>query len=169
MAAQSYDKSKDLIKGEALLIFLGGYPVAYAKKHDFKLSPEEEDVSSKFSGKYAETVLGTVKWNVTVESLVSVTKGHTSANLFRQLAAAGTVVDMKIAAFSITEKPTGKEIAIGAISYQGNVTVGEVSESSARGEYATFSATLNGSGPLKDGAGNEVGTPAALAALTAGG
>ena len=121
------------------------------------------------SGKYAETVLGTVKWNVTVDSLVSVTKGHTSANLFRQLAAAGTVVDMKIAAFSITEKPAGKEIAIGAISYQGNVTVGEVSESSARGEYATFSATLNGSGPLKDGAGNEVGTPAALAALTAGG
>lgn len=166
--ALKYDKSKDLIKGEALLVFLEDKPIAYAKSHDFSLTPTMEDVSSKFSGKYKESVLGDVDWKISVDAMVSVTKGHYSANMLRQIAAAGTPVEMKIAEFSIKDTKGVKEITIGAIKYQGMVTVGEVNEKSARGEYGTVSTTLNGSGALKDAAGNEVGSAEAAAALKVG-
>ena len=115
--AESYDKSKDLMKGEALLVFVGGKPIAYAKKHDFKVTPNMHDVSSKFSGKYKEQMPGEVDWSISVDSLVSATKGHTSAAMLRQLAASGAVVEVQIAAFTIADNPTGKEITIGTVQY----------------------------------------------------
>lgn len=160
-----FNASEDLRKGESFIIFLGGLPIAYTKSDDSKLTPSHDDVSSKTSGKYDEKIVGKIEWSYAVEALVSKKKGHLSYEALEQLSASGTPVKFEYCEATVADNGGVKTVTKGAVKRQGMVIVGEVGKKSSRGEYETCSVTLQGSGPLKDGAGNEIGSSEALQAL----
>ncbi len=168
MAAQGtvkYDKNKDLGKGELRMIFLGQHPIAYVKSDDFKFSPTTEDVSSKMSGKYKSTFPSGVEWSMSIDAIVSNTKGHLSYDVLINLAGSGKEYPFTVSKVTVNDTKGIIDVVKGDTLYQGMVTIGEVGKKSARGEFETCTATLNGSGALKDGAGNEIGSDEAIAAL----
>lgn len=166
-APATYDKNLDLVKGEINLVFIAGIPVAYAKKDDFKFTPSQIDVASKFSGKFTDKMGGKNEWSLSVEAFVSNTSGHMSYDALENIAASGKAVEFEICKSTVTDNNGKRTIAkvSGGTIRKGKVTVSDLSKSSPNGEYETCSCTLNGSGPLFNGAGKEVGSEEALTAL----
>ena len=162
-----YNKNIDLVKGESNLLFIAGLPVAYAKKDDFKFSPSTIDVASKFSGKYADKMGGKNEWSLSVEAFVSKTSGHMSYEALENIAASGKAVPFEICAVTLVDENGVRSITKGAVFRKGRVTVSDLSKASSAGEYETCTCTLNGSGPLLNAEGNEIGSTEALTAAGA--
>lgn len=165
--ATKYNKNKDLIKGEINLVYIGGIPVAYAKKDDFKFTPSQIDVASKFSGKYGDKMGGINEWSISIEAFVSSGENHMSYDALENIAASGKAIAFEICKSTVTDANGERTITkvSGGTIRQGMVTISDLSKSSPNGEYETCTCTLNGSGPLKDGEGNEIGSKEAIAAL----
>ncbi len=165
MAVVKYNKNTDLVKGEERMIFIGSTPIAYVKSDDFKLSPETQDISSKMSGKYKSTFPNGLNWSMSVDAIVSNSAGHLSYDALMNLAASGKEYPFSVSKVTVVEGADGITVTKGDDLYKGKVTVGEVGKKSARGEFETCNATLNGSGALKNGAGQEIGSLEAIKAL----
>ncbi|QUB43852.1 hypothetical protein [Porphyromonas sp. oral taxon 275] len=163
-AAQTFDKNRDLNLGERTYVFLAGYPIAYVKSDDLKFTPSQQDVSSKLSGKYDDKIGGKVDWSLTVEAILSQTKGHMSFDALMNLSAGGQSVDMEIKRVVVKDTNGVRTVSDPVAYLKGKVTVSDLSRKSSRGEHETFSVTLSGSGPLLDATGKEVGSDEALAA-----
>lgn len=159
---QKFDKNKDLIKGELTMVFLNGLLFAYAKKDDFKFSPSQIDVASKLSGKFDDKMGGKNEWSLSVEALLSTTKGHMSYDALEHIAASGKAVTFELARVTVTDNNGERTATKGDVLRKGRVTVSDLSRSSQNGEYETLSCTLNGSGPLLTGSGKEVGSAEAI-------
>lgn len=88
MSSAKYLESKDLRKGEELMIFYKDKPIAYCKSMNFSLSVESVDVSSKMSGEWDSTLPGKLSWSYDVDSMVSINPDHLSYDEMCKLAAA---------------------------------------------------------------------------------
>lgn len=53
-----------------------------------------------------------------------------------------------------------KTFTVGAVHTQGEVMITDINSTSSAGERDTFSCTLKGAGPLRDGSGKELGKEA---------
>lgn len=169
MSEKKYSEAKDLEKGESLMIFVGGDVVAYATSHSLSFDVDSQDVSSKMSGDWDEALPGKISWNIDVECLTSTTKGHTSEAVILQLSAERKPVKVEVAKVTRTIESDGsKKFTKGDVRYQGYCTITKVQGKSSKGEYASMSVTLKGSGPLMDGSGNELGSPEAKALVVGG-
>ena len=157
-----YDKNKDLLKGEITMVFLCDIPVAYAKKDDFKFTPSQIDVASKFSGRYDDKMGGKNEWSLSVEAFVSMTPGHMSYDALENIAASGKAIPFELARVTLTDNNGERTITKGDVVRKGKVTVSDLSRTSQNGEYETLSCTLNGSGPLLNKDGKEIGSTEAL-------
>lgn len=170
MAAEAkYLESRDLVKSESLMLYVDGKLVAYTTKHSFSLQTDKQDISSKMSGDWDESLAGKLSWSVEAECLVTKTKGHLSKDLLLQMLAERKPFKMEIAEVTRAIAATGeKTITKGAVKMQGMCVLTDYKEDSAKGEYTSASVSLTGTGPLFDGANKELGSAEARAALGVG-
>lgn len=170
MANEKYLESRDLVKGEGLMLYVDSKLVAYSSKHSFSLQTDKQDISSKMSGDWDEALAGKLSWSVDVECLVTKTKGHLSKDLFMQMLAERKPFKMEIAEVTREVTPEGeKTITKGEVKVQGMCLIVDYKEDSSKGEFSTASVTLSGTGPLFDGSNKELGSSEARAALNVGG
>lgn len=161
-----YKKNKDLGKGERHMVFLCGHPFAYLKSHDLNFKANSDDVGNKMSGGFSDKMPGLKEYDISCEALVSTTAGHLSHEALVNLSASGKDYPFEIAAFSMQTESNGDRIVVkSGVKFKGRAVVTSVSAKSSNGEFETCNCTLEGSGPLLDGAGREVGSDEALQAL----
>lgn len=166
LSTVKYDKNKDLGKGERHMVFLLGRPFAYLKSHDLNFKANSDDVGSKMSAGFSDKMPGLKEYDISCEALLSTTSGHLSHEALVNLSASGKAVPFEISAFSMKTTEDGSRVVEkGAVKFKGSVMVASVSAKSSNGEFETCSCTLEGSGPLLNASGHEVGSDEALAEL----
>ena len=57
------------IKGDALMLFMGGDALAYAKNHTLTITGNTIDISSKDHGYWGASEIGNLTWEVQTENL----------------------------------------------------------------------------------------------------
>lgn len=160
-----YDKNKDLARGELSGVFVAGLFIPYVKKDDFKFTPQTIEIASKMSGKSPDKLGGRNDWSASIEAYVSNADGHLSYNALENIAASGKAVTFEICKVTIAEAADGtRTVTKGDVIRKGMVTISDLNKNSTGGEYETFTCTLNGSGPLQDKTGKEIGSTEALTA-----
>lgn len=155
--SKEYLESKDLQKGEELMVFHQGEPIAYSTSHTLSFNSDPMDVSSKMSGIYGESMPGKLSWEISIESLSSITKGHVSSELLMKVCAKRLPIEIEVANVTMAYDESGnKTFTKGAVKYKGKAVITSIQEKSTNGEYDSFSASLKGTGPLLDGTGKEL-------------
>lgn len=170
MAGEKYSEERDLQRGVGVSIFLGGVLVAYCISHEGGLDVDTEETSSKMSGMWKDYTAGKKGWSFNAEALVSVTKGHNSLQKLINTAADSKPVDFEEAEVTVAIGSDGNKTATkGAVRFKGKCYLTNISHKSPMEGRETISCKMTGTGPLFDGAGNEIGSAKALQALGVGG
>ena len=154
-----YDESKDLIRGEELLIYVNDgaktLPIAFASSHSLSLSADTIDTSNKMSGRWKAAISGQLGWQLTAEALLSKGTGHLSFQTLAKLMAKGSPVEVVIANAKTVVAPEDDAFAIDATKkwYSGTAFITSLDKKADKGAICSSSITLQGTGALKDSTG----------------
>lgn len=137
----------NFIKGNQLMLFIGGKSIAFATSHTLTLSADTSDVKTKDHGLWGSSEITGLNWEITSENLY--TDGAAST-LFAAWNA-GTQLDV---AFGLASNWTsngldnpGTDNYTPAAGVQtGKAIITNLSYNAAAGENATLSVTLKGVG-----------------------
>lgn len=66
-----YRKNSDILKGSMLMLFVDGYPIAFATSHSISFTTNTSEVSTKDHGLYPSLVVNSQSWEVSAENLAS--------------------------------------------------------------------------------------------------
>lgn len=154
----AFNNKTDLIKGEALLLYIGETvaavttykPIAYASTHTLSINGDTIDTSSKMSGAWKEFFIGQLNWQVTSESLVSKVAGQMSYKTLKGLMVRREPILIKIG--SPTASSADFELDVSSEVASGSAIITSLEQTAANGELCTSSITLQGTGELEDGA-----------------
>jgi len=154
----AFNNKTDLIKGEALLLYIGETvaaattykPIAYASTHTLSINGDTIDTSSKMSGAWKEFFIGQLNWQVTSESLVSKVAGQMSYKTLKGLMVKREPILIKIG--SPTASSADFELDVSSEVASGSAIITSLEQTAANGELCTSSITLQGTGELEDGA-----------------
>lgn len=158
MAEKKYDSSKDMIVGDKLMLFVEVtkepstkeiVPIAFGTSCGIDISADTIDTSNKMSGNWKEYLTGQLGYTVSSESMLSLKSGHMSFVTLKELMKKRTPIPFVIAKTEETEGdfPKGGEYV------KGNAIITALSMKADNGAICTSSVTLQGTGPLEDGAG----------------
>ena len=141
------------IKGQELMLFLGGKSIAYATSHTLEISAETADTSNKDEGggDWASSEISKLSWTASSENLFSADgKGASYDTLFDYMVKK-TPIDAVFGLKSETaiDVPTTGWTAAATGVYTGKVVITSLSLNAPNGEYATYSAQFTGVGELK--------------------
>lgn len=157
MAEKKYDSSKDMVVGDKLMLFVEVtkesqkevVPIAFGTSCGIDISADTIDTSNKMSGNWKEYLTGQLGYTVSSESMLSLKTGHLSFVTLKELMKKRTPIPFVIAKTEESEGdfPKGEEYV------KGNAIITALSMKADNGAICTSSVTLQGTGPLEDGAG----------------
>ena len=157
MAEKKYDSSKDMVVGDKLMLFVEitkelqkeVVPIAFGTSCGIDISADTIDTSNKMSGNWKEYLTGQLGYTVSSESMLSLKTGHLSFVTLKELMKKRTPIPFVIAKTEESEGdfPKGEEYV------NGNAIITALSMKADNGAICTSSVTLQGTGPLEDGAG----------------
>jgi len=157
MAEKKYDSSKDMVVGDKLMLFVEVtkelqkevVPIAFGTSCGIDISADTIDTSNKMSGNWKEYLTGQLGYTVSSESILSLKTGHLSFVTLKELMKKRTPIPFVIAKTEESEGdfPKGEEYV------KGNAIITALSMKADNGAICTSSVTLQGTGPLEDGAG----------------
>ena len=157
MAEKKYDSSKDMVVGDKLMLFVEitkelqkeVVPIAFGTSCGIDISADTIDTSNKMSGNWKEYLTGQLGYTVSSESMLSLKTGHLSFVTLKELMKKRTPIPFVIAKTEESEGdfPKGEEYV------KGNAIITALSMNADNGAICTSSVTLQGTGPLEDGAG----------------
>ena len=145
--------NQDIVKGSALMVFLGGSAIGFATSHALSLTTNTTEVSTKDHGDYPAVVAQSIGWEVTAENLYS----DTGETTYMKAMLAKTPVDIKFAKvtnYSATDEKgiidNGEKTAwtAGTVIAEGKALITSFSINAASGDNATMSVTFTGVGAL---------------------
>lgn len=135
------------IKGQELMLFIGGKSIAYATNHTLNVSAELADVSNKDegSGDWKVQEVKQMSWEATTENLYSV-EGY---NGLMTLMVAKTPITAVFAPKQETDinVPSGGTWTATS-GYTGQVIINSIAVNAQVGDYATFTVNFTGVGAL---------------------
>lgn len=159
------DPAPSIIKGDELMIFVGGSAIAYATSHTLSLTANTVDISSKDHGFWGASDTGNLTWEATTENLytedgfdglfnaylakseVTIVFGYASNyntnGLFLEGGTQAAGDDRDAAWVQDTTK-----------GYSGKAVITSLSVNANTGENATFSCTFTGKGAIINLAGS---------------
>ena len=146
--------NQDIVKGSALMVFLGDSAIGFATSHALSLTANTTEVSTKDHGDYPSVVAQSIGWEVTAENLYS----DTGETTYMKAMLAKTPVDIKFAKvtnYSNTDEKgiidNGEKTAwtAGTVIAEGKALITSFSINAGGGENATMSVTFTGVGALK--------------------
>ena len=145
--------NQDIVKGSALMVFLGDSAIGFATSHALSLTANTTEVSTKDHGDYPAVVAQSIGWEVTAENLYS----DTGETTYMKAMLAKTPVDIKfakVANYSNTDEKgiidNGEKTAwtAGTVIAEGKALITSFSINAGAGENATMSVTFTGVGSL---------------------
>lgn len=124
-------------------------PIAFGTSCGIDISADTIDTSNKMSGNWKEYLTGQLGYTVSSESMLSLKTGHLSFVTLKELMKKRTPIPFVIAKTEESEGdfPKGEEYV------KGNAIITALSMKADNGAICTSSVTLQGTGPLEDGAG----------------
>lgn len=156
MAEKKYDSSKDMVVGDKLMLFVEVtkelqkevVPIAFGTSCGIDISADTIDTSNKMSGNWKEYLTGQLGYTVSSESMLSLKTGNLSFVTLKELMKKRTPIPFVIAKTEESEGdfPKGEEYV------KGNAIITALSMKADNGAICTSSVTLQGTGPLEDGA-----------------
>lgn len=157
MAEKKYDSSKDMVVGDKLMLFVEitkelqkeVVPIAFGTSCGIDISADTIDTSNKMSGNWKEYLTGQLGYTVSSESMLSLKTGHLSFVTLKELMKKRTPIPFVIAK---TEESEGDFPKVEEY-VKGNAIITALSMKADNGAICTSSVTLQGTGPLEDGAG----------------
>ena len=145
-------KNADIVKGSALMAFIGAGPVGFATSHSLSLSTNTTEVNTKDHGDYPSVIVQNITWEVTAENLYSDAGEATYMTALTNK----TPITIKFAKvdYKNDEKgvigPNGHEEWTSTdVIAEGQAIVTSYSINAAAGDNATMSVTFTGMGSLK--------------------
>ena len=145
--------NQDIVKGSALMVFLGGSAIGFATSHALSLTTNTTEVSTKDHGDYPSVVAQSIGWEVTAENLYS----DTGETTYMKAMLAKFPVDIKfakVANYSNTDEKgiidNGEKNAwtAGTVIAEGKALITSFSINAATGDNATMSVKFTGVGAL---------------------
>ena len=145
--------NQDIVKGSALMVFLGDSAIGFATSHALSLTANTTEVSTKDHGDYPAVVAQSIGWEVTAENLYS----DTGETTYMKAMLAKFPVDIKfakVANYSNTDEKgiidNGEKTAwtAGTVIAEGKALITSFSINAGAGENATMSVTFTGVGAL---------------------
>lgn len=145
--------NQDIVKGSALMVFLGGSAIGFATSHALSLTTNTTEISTKDHGNFPSVVAQNISWEVTAENLYSDTGETTYMNAMMNM----TPVDIKfakVANYSATDEKgiidNAEKTAwtAGTVIAEGKALITSFSINAASGDNATMSVTFTGVGAL---------------------
>lgn len=145
----------NFIKGNQLMLFIGGKSIAFATSHTLTLTADTSDVKTKDHGLWGSSEITGLNWEITSENLY--TDG--AAGTLEAAWKAGTQLDV---AFGLAanwtsnglDNPGTDNYTPAAGVYTGKAIITSLSYNAAAGENATLSVTLKGVGTFGAASGN---------------
>ena len=145
--------NQDIVKGSALMVFLGGSAIGFATSHALSLTANTTEVSTKDHGDYPAVVAQSIGWEVTAENLYS----DTGETTYMKAMLAKTPVNIKFAKVEKYSATDEKGIidneektawTAGTVIAEGKALITSFSINAGAGENATMSVTFTGVGAL---------------------
>lgn len=147
-----------LLRGENLMLFMGGKSIAFATSHTLELSLDTREISTKDNGgKWSEVEAGIISWTMQSENLVGNPGEGKGYDDLVDAMIAREPVDVVFAlegdstnydAGKLDVVPTGGWSAKASNGRKGKALITSVSLNAPNGEYATMSIALTGVGEL---------------------
>ena len=144
--------SKQIIKGDAIQLFLNGSAPLYATSHTLTLTGNTVDIATKDHGSWGASEIGNLTWELTAECLYS--DGDYDDMFDRMVAKTKLMVQFaKVANYD----PNGLVSTGGSVqawtpdvqsAKKGYAVVTSLTANANTGENATYSITFTGAGPL---------------------
>ena len=141
--------NQDIVKGSALMVFLGGSAIGFATSHALSLTTNTTEVSTKDHGDYPSVIAQSIGWEVTAENLYS----DTGETTYMKAMLAKTPVDIKFAKVANYSNTDEKGIidnaektawTAGTVIAEGKALITSFSINAAAGDNATMSVTFTG-------------------------
>lgn len=146
---------KNIVSGDALMVFMGGKSIAYATSHTLTLNAETASVNSKDHGIWSGNEVNKRSWEITSENLYT---DEEFEGIFDSWAA-GTEVTLvwckKVEADSVVvangdaANYTPDNVASGKKYYTGKAYITSLTANANSGEKATYSVTFTGNGKFE--------------------
>lgn len=141
------------IKGQELMLFLGGKSIAYATSHTLEISAETSDTSNKDEGggDWASSEISKLSWTASSENLFAADGNGASYDTLFDYMVKKTTIDavFGLKAQTATDVPSEGWTAATTGVYTGKVVITSLSLNAPNGEYATYSVQFTGVGELK--------------------
>lgn len=149
--------SNSIVKGQELMVFMGGKSIAWATSHSLNVTAATGDISTKDHGFFAATNLTSISWEITSENLYT-DDGYNA--LYKAMAITREPVEIVFGHYSdstdlatsgIADSETESWTAPSGSStvyYTGNAYITSLTANAANGDNATFSVTFSGVGQL---------------------
>ena len=141
------------IKGQELMLFLGGKSIAYATSHTLEISAETADTSNKDEGggDWATSEISKLSWTASSENLFTVDGNGAGYDALFDYMIKKTPIDAVFGQKKETasDVPTGGWTVGTTNAYEGKVVITSLSLNAPNGEYATYSVQFTGVGALK--------------------
>ena len=149
----------NIIKGDKLMIFVGGSAIAYATSHTLSLTGNTTDISSKDHGFWGASDIGNLTWEATTENLYTEAGFDGLFNAYLKKTPV-TIVFGYASNYNVNglwlgegTNPGGYENSWTADStkgYTGQAVITSLSVNANTGENATFSCTFTGKGAIRN-------------------
>lgn len=145
--------NQDIVKGSALMVFLGGSAIGFATSHALSLTTNTTEVSTKDHGDYPAVIAQSIGWEVTAENLYS----DAGEVTYMSTMLAKTPVTIKFAKAGNYDNTDEKGIidnanktawTEGTVIAEGKALITSFSINAAAGDNATMSVTFTGVGSL---------------------
>lgn len=151
----------DIIKGDKLMVFVGGSAIAFATSHTLSLTGNTTDISSKDHGFWGASDVGNLTWECTTENLYTEDGFDNLFNTYLQKEPVTIVFgyahnyDVNGLYLDGGTKPENdpRQVAWTAESgkgYSGKAVITSLSVNANTGENATFSCTFTGMGAIRN-------------------
>lgn len=144
-------ENSQIVKGSALMAFIGGAPVGFATSHSLSLSTNTTEVNTKDHGDYPSVIVQNITWEVTAENLYS----DAGEATYMTALVNKTPITIQFAKvnYATDEKgvigPNGHaEWTSTDVIAEGQAIVTSYSINAAAGDNATMSVTFTGMGAL---------------------
>ena len=143
----------NIVKGDELMVFMGGSALAYSTSHTLSITGNSIDISSKDHGFWGASEVGNITWEITTEnlytdadfdSLFSAMLNKTPVAIHFSRAANYDPNGLKAAGGTVTAWTEG-------VGYSGMAIISSLTANANTGENATFSATFTGRGAIIKG------------------